>query len=85
MKKNKRSKFYAVAGCNAYGVYDDYDRILESRPYIASYKCKSFNNYEDAKYAAEEMFFDLQKDVFAEYEIPEIKKINWCYYKKKSK
>ena len=30
MKKNNQNKFYAVAGVNGRGVYDDYDEVMKS-------------------------------------------------------
>lgn len=83
MKKNNRNKFYAVSGVNGLGVYDDYDKVMESSRYIACFKCKKFNDFEDAKRAAEDMYWDLQKDNIFGYTIPEIRKINFIYYRKK--
>ena len=36
----KRRKYYGVAGSNGYGVYDNYDRVLESRPFITEFTIK---------------------------------------------
>ena len=83
MKNKKKNKFYSVSGCNAYGVFDSYEQVMVAQKYIGAFKCKRFDNFEDAKYEAEERFWNLQKDVFTEYEIQEIRRINWCYYKKK--
>lgn len=38
----RKWKFYAVAGFNGYGVYNDYDKILDSKKYIIGFKVKSF-------------------------------------------
>ena len=82
MKRNRRDKkYYAVAGTNACGVYDNYDKILESQRFITKFKCKRFDNFADAKSEAESYYIDLQEP-YSCYEIPEIKKVNWLYYRK---
>lgn len=79
-RRNK--KYYAVAGVNAYGVYTDYDKVLETRVYIVQYSVKRFSDYEEAKDWAEDTYWSLQGYFTGEYKIKEIKKINWCYYRK---
>lgn len=81
----KKSRFYAVAGVNAYGVYDNYDEVLKSKKYIASFKCKRFTDFEVAKNEADRMYVEMQGDNYFDYTISEIKRINWCYYRRKAK
>lgn len=83
MKKNNQNKFYAVAGVNGRGVYDDYDEVMNSRKYIASFKCKRLKGFDEAKSYAEDMYWDLQGDNFFDYSVPEIKRVNYFYYRKK--
>lgn len=83
MAKYKRKKYYAVAGVNAYGVYDNYEKVMESSRYIACFKCKKFDSFEDAKDAAEDMYWDMQGKNLDMYSISEIKRINRCYFRKK--
>ncbi len=77
----KKIKYYAVAGVNAYGVYDDYERVLESKKYIAEFKLKKFDTFDDAKMWAEDTYDDLQVNCKVEYQIWEIKRLNWCYFR----
>lgn len=37
-----KKRFYGVAGINGYGVYNDYGKVLESKPYIRGFKVKGF-------------------------------------------
>lgn len=53
---NRRWKFYAVAGFNGYGVYNDYRKVLESKKYIMGFKVKSFIDYGIALRYAKEMY-----------------------------
>ena len=48
-------KFYAVAGTNGYGVYDDWGEVMRAKPHIKKFKNKGFDNYEEA----EEFFTDF--------------------------
>lgn len=83
MKKNKKIKLYAVCGVNGMGICDDYSRVMESSRYLACFKCKKFDDFEKAKRAAEDMYWDLQGDNIFDYTIPEIRRINFIYYRKK--
>ncbi len=62
---NRRWKFYAVAGFNGYGVYNDYRKVLESKKYIMGFKVKSFIDYGIALRYAKEMYYDLQIQKFS--------------------
>ena len=42
-----------------------------------------YNDYEDAKKWAQETYEGLQPDYCWDYQIAEIRKMNWCYYRKK--
>lgn len=79
----KKIKYYGIAGVNAYGVYNDYEEVKKSRKYIAAFKNKRFDNFEDAKKWAQETYEGLQPDYCWDYQIAEIRKMNWCYYRKK--
>ena len=79
----KSKKYYAVAGVNAYGVYDSYERVLTCKCYIAEFKLKKFDTFDEAKVWAENTYDDLQLNCSVEYKIGEIKKLNWCYFRRK--
>ena len=81
MKNGKR--YYAVAGSNAYGVMDDYERALAVNVYVRNFKVKKFSSFKDAKEYAEDMYLELQKEPTLGRDIDEIEKINWIYYKKR--
>lgn len=55
-----------------YGVYDDYEKVMESRKYIASFKNKKFADFDSAKSWAEDTFADLQNCFSLEYDIDEM-------------
>ena len=77
-------KYYGIAGINAYGVYNSYEKVMEKKEYIVKFKVKSFKEFEDAKVWAEEQYYDLQGGYLYEYKIEEIQRINWTYYRKKA-
>ena len=37
-----KKRFYGVAGTNGYGVFDDYGKVLKSRPYVKGFMLKGF-------------------------------------------
>lgn len=57
-------KFYAVAGFNGYGVYNDYEKVLESQQYIWGFKVKSFIDYDLTLRNAKKMYYNLQIQKF---------------------
>ncbi|HJD47764.1 MAG TPA: hypothetical protein H9909_13055 [Candidatus Mediterraneibacter norfolkensis] len=59
MMRRKR-KFYAVAGFNGYGVYNDYDKVLDSKKYINGFKVKSFIDKGAALRYAEKTYYEMQ-------------------------
>lgn len=76
-------KYYGVAGSNGYGVYNDYDRVLESRIHIKKFRNKKFDNFEDAKRWATDTFYEIQNDFFVVVDQVEIESLNWFYRVKK--
>ena len=75
----KRRKYYGVAGSNGYGVYDNYDRVLESRPFITEFTIKKFKDFNEAKVFALDEYERLQEGEFGAHEIEEINEKNWFY------
>ena len=75
-------KFYGVAGVNGYGVYNSYEKVMEAKIYLAKFHNKKFNDFEEAVSWAEEMYYELQQDIY-KYQIQRIEKLNWTYYRKK--
>ncbi len=75
----KRRKYYGVAGSNGYGVYDNYDRVLESRPFITAFTIKKFKDFNEAKVFALDEYERLQDGALGSYEIEEINEKNWFY------
>lgn len=56
-------KYYGVAGVAGYGVYDDYEKVLESRRFIKKFINKKFSNIEDAKqWAVVDTFEELKEN-----------------------
>lgn len=56
----RKWKFYAVAGFNGYGVYNDYDKVLESKEYINGFKVKSFIDKGAAQRYAKQKYYEMQ-------------------------
>lgn len=79
----KKKYFYGVAGVNAYGVYNDYEKVLKRRERIAEFKNKKFKTFDEAKEWAELTYYRLQMkhSGLYDYEIDDIKKVNRCYYR----
>lgn len=80
-----KKRYYGVAGVNAYGVYNAYDRVLKKRIHIAEFKNKGFSTFDEAKEWAEETYYRIQMRYCEkeDYEIADISKVNKCYYRKK--
>ena len=80
----KKWKYYAVAGFNGYGVYDDYSKVLKSKIYIQGFYVKSFVNERAALDYAEKLYYDLQIQRYDNYH--PVKRgykyegINWFYF-----
>lgn len=75
-------KFYGVAGKNGYGVYDDYGKVLGTKPYVKEYKVKGFRKCEEAEEYAVDMYGELQYGASKFNVVNAIHKLNWFYYKK---
>lgn len=78
-------KFYAVAGTNGYGVYDDWGEVMRAKPHIKKFKNKGFDNYEEAEEYAYAQFISLQYGADAFYQIDEITELNGFNCKKVKK
>lgn len=77
-----KNKFYGVAGVNGYGVYNDYSKALESKPFIAEFKIKGFHDFNEAKVYAVNTYEVLQNGTLGKYEIEELNDKNWFYRRK---
>lgn len=77
-----RRMYYGVAGSNGYGVYNDYDRVLDSRPFITEFTIKKFKDFDEAKAFALDEYERLQDGALGSYEIEELDKKNWFYRRK---
>lgn len=75
----KRKKYYGVAGSNGYGVYDNYDRVLKSRPFITAFTVKKFKDFDEAKVFALDEYDRLQDGELGSYQIEDINEKNWFY------
>lgn len=76
-----KKRFYGVAGVNGYGVYNDYDKVLKSKPYIISFRVKGFPYYKKAKEYAINNYKQMAygtTDICGTYSI---KRLNWFYRK----
>lgn len=79
MASNKRKNYYAVAGVNGYGAYNDYDKVLKSHPFIKKYKCKGTNSVEEARELAVQMFRELVGTYAVGKKLEPIVSLNWFY------
>jgi len=84
MKENfkmAKKRFYGVAGINGYGVYNDYEKVLEARPYVRGFMVKGFPYYREAKAYAVDTY---KQSVYGATDVDgtyEIKRMNRFYYK----
>ena len=78
----KRRKYYGVAGSNGYGVYDDYEKVLETRPFVTAFTVKKFKDFDEAKSFAIDEYDKLQGGELGAYAIEEINNKNWFYHRK---
>lgn len=82
-KKTRKSRtYYGVAGENGYGVYTKYDKATQAKEFIKKFNVKKCDTFESAVQWADDRFWELQGEAWTEYQIAEIKKKNWCYYRK---
>lgn len=49
LKMSRRKKYYGVYAANGFGVYNNYDKLLESQTYMRAERIKSFHDKEDAE------------------------------------
>lgn len=77
-----KKRFYGVAGSNGYGVYDDYDRVLKTRPFVTEFTIKKFNDFNEAKVFALDGYERLQDGTLGLYDIEDINEKNWFYRRK---
>lgn len=76
-----KKRFYGVAGINGYGLYNDYGKVLESKPYIQGFMVKGFPYCLEAKMYAINTYKQLAygaTDINGSYEI---KRMNRFYHK----
>lgn len=79
----KKNKFYAVSGENGMGVYTDYDQAMETKRWVRKHQVRKFVDFEAAKEAAEDRFWELQEDAWS-FSIEPIKRTNFIYYRKRA-
>lgn len=77
-------KYYAVAGFNGYGVYDDYQLVLKSKKYIHGFRVKAFIDQGAALRYAQRLYYDLQIQKYNVYHPVFTKymynKLNWFFH-----
>ncbi len=49
LKVSRRKKYYGVYAANGFGVYNNYDKLVESQTYMRAERIKSFHDKEDAE------------------------------------
>lgn len=76
MASSKRKNYYAVAGVNGYGAYNNYEKVLESREYIKNYKCKGCKTWEEAKEMAFQLFHEIRGPIAVGQMLELIKSMN---------
>ena len=79
MASNKRKNYYAIAGMNGYGTYNNYDKVLATHPYVKKYKCKGAATWEEAKELAFQMFQDIRGPITVDKVLEPIVSMNWFY------
>ena len=79
MAKNKRKNYYAIAGVNGYGAYNNYDKVLATHPFVKKYKCKGTNTVEEAKELAIQMYRELTVPYTVGKVLEPIVSMNWFY------
>ena len=79
MASNKRKNYYAIAGSNGYGAYNNYEKVLKSREYVKKYKCKGCNTFEEAKEMAFQLFSEIRGPISVGKVLEPIVTMNWFY------
>lgn len=72
--------YYAVAGPNGYGVYVSDAALTKSLVYMKDAQVRTCIDVNEAKWWAEYMYVQQQSEIMPVFD--EIKRLNWCYYKK---
>lgn len=67
--------YYALAGANAFGVYNDRNKLLQSRKYVKSAKEKSFSTFDEA-----EEYIYLMSPIPPVCDLPDKLPLNWLIY-----
>lgn len=76
-----KKRFYGVAGTNGYGVYNDYDKVLEAKPYVQGFRVKGFPYYREARTYATDTYKRLaygRSDVCGTYDV---RRMNRFYHR----
>lgn len=76
-----KKRFYGVAGTNGYGVFDDYGKVLKSRPYVKGFMLKGFPYCREAKMYAVDTYKQLVYGTAGVNSTYEIKRMNRFYHK----
>lgn len=72
--------YYAVANPYAYGVYVSDTALAKSLVYMKDAQVRTCIDVNEAKWWAEYMYVQQQSEIMPVFD--EIKRLNWCYYKK---
>lgn len=75
-----KRRFYGISGTNGYGVFDDYNKVLEQKPYIRGFKIKGFRYYNEAESYAINTFKQLVYGKSDAIKVHEIRRINRFYH-----
>lgn len=84
MMNNKKKKYYAVWGSNGVGIFDNWDKVQDARPYIKKFGTEKFNNWEDAERKALWEFNLFQDESCLSYFNGPLS-LNYVLYKKQIK
>lgn len=79
MASHKKKNYYAIAGVNGYGAYNDYGKVEKSRPFLKNFRCKGCKTFEEAKEVAICIYHDIRGTIPCEGETNKIVSMNWCY------
>lgn len=76
-----KKEYYGVAGTNGYGVYNNYTKVMLSKPYIKKYKVKGFSTFIEARNYAIKTHYTLQNISKPFFIVENSKGLNWFYRK----
>ena len=77
--KTEKKVFYGITSKYACGVYDDLDKLRESRKYVPGSRVKKCSTFSEAKDWSENGYLEYQTGYYGSYKVPDIKKMNWIY------